>query len=353
MVRAEIEHAELSGEGEERLLAHVRGRYVALSPLEADQLASAVVTTVLLIRHGRTAANTSGILAGRASGVELDDLGVKQAAEAGTRMGSVPLRAIATSPLRRCRQTAQALQAARTDSCPILVDQALVECGYGDWTGRAARAQQGEAVAKCAAPAIGCTVSRRRIDDGDVEPRGECHPGWDRRLATEHGADAIWAAVSHGDVIKAILADALGMHLDSFQRLLVDPGSVSVVRYTSVRPYVVTVNSTTGDLSDLYRARPPKTRGRRTKNQTDASVGVAWAPRMRSTEPAGTNSAGVTLGPMAILVHRYDSPDRFVAGTVGQPGERTFFLQAREGNRITSVVCEKQSPCWPSTWTGF
>ena len=44
---------------------------------------------------------------------------------------------------------------------------------------------------------------------------------------------------------------------------------------------------------------------------------------------------------MAILVHRYDAPDRFVAGTVGQPGERTFFLQAREGNRITSVVCEK------------
>ena len=45
---------------------------------------------------------------------------------------------------------------------------------------------------------------------------------------------------------------------------------------------------------------------------------------------------------MAILVHRYDAPDRFVAGTVGTPGERTFFLQAREGNRITSVVVEKQ-----------
>jgi uncharacterized repeat protein (TIGR03847 family) len=45
---------------------------------------------------------------------------------------------------------------------------------------------------------------------------------------------------------------------------------------------------------------------------------------------------------MAILVHRYEAPDRFVAGTVGQPGERTFFLQAREGNRMTSVVCEKQ-----------
>lgn len=45
---------------------------------------------------------------------------------------------------------------------------------------------------------------------------------------------------------------------------------------------------------------------------------------------------------MANVVHRYDTPDRFVAGTVGQPGERTFFLQAREGNRINSVAVEKQ-----------
>ena len=70
--------------------------------------------------------------------------------------------------------------------------------------------------------------------------------------------------------------------------------------------------------------------------------GAAWVPKMRSTELADVESVGVTLGRMAILVHRYDSPDRFVAGTVGQPGERTFFLQAREGNRITSVACEKQ-----------
>jgi 2,3-bisphosphoglycerate-dependent phosphoglycerate mutase len=96
---------------------------------------------------------------------------------------------------------------------------------------------------------------------------------WDRRLAAEHGEDAIWAAVSHGDVIKAILADALGMHLDSFQRLLVDPGSVSAVRYTPVRPYVVTVNSTAGDLSGLFRAPPKKSRGRRTKDQHGAPVG--------------------------------------------------------------------------------
>lgn len=45
---------------------------------------------------------------------------------------------------------------------------------------------------------------------------------------------------------------------------------------------------------------------------------------------------------MAAVVYRYDEPDRFVAGTVGEPGARTFFLQARQANRITSVVCEKE-----------
>ena len=57
-----------------------------------------------------------------------------------------------------------------------------------------------------------------------------------RRLTAEHGPDAVWVAVSHGDVIKAILADALGMHLDSFQRILVDPASISIVRYTADPP---------------------------------------------------------------------------------------------------------------------
>ena len=138
----------------------------------------------------------------------------------------VPLRAIVTSPLRRCRQTAQALQAGRAESCPILVEKGLVECGYGEWTGRslrdlskdklwhsvqhqpsAVRFPGGESMTEMSSRAVGAIRS------------------WDRRMAADHGEDVIWAAVSHGDVIKAILADALGMHLDSFQRLMVDPAS--------------------------------------------------------------------------------------------------------------------------------
>ena len=80
--------------------------------------------------------------------------------------------------------------------------------------------------------------------------------------------DALWVACSHGDVIKAILADALGLHLDQFQRLVVDPCSVSVVRYTATRPYVLRSNDAG---SDLAAFAPPKKRRRRKAD--DATVG--------------------------------------------------------------------------------
>ena len=95
---------------------------------------------------------------------------------------------------------------------------------------------------------------------------------WDERLAAEHGDDAVWVAVSHGDPIKAILADALGMHLDAFQRIMVDPASISIIRYTATRPYVVTSNSTTRDLAKVFALPPKKTR-RRSTPKDDAAVG--------------------------------------------------------------------------------
>ncbi len=77
-------------------------------------------------------------------------------------------------------------------------------------------------------------------------------------------------AVSHGDVIKAILADALGIHLDAFQRIVVDPASLSVVRYTPMRPFVMTMNTSVGDLSHL---RPAAKKRRRPQGQQRRSRG--------------------------------------------------------------------------------
>ncbi|WP_205634966.1 histidine phosphatase family protein, partial [Mycolicibacterium elephantis] len=69
--------------------------------------------------------------------------------------------------------------------------------------------------------------------------------------------DVLWVACTHGDVIKAVIADAYGIHLDCFQRVTADPASVSVIRYTPLRPFVLHVNHTGARLSAGLRAAPP------------------------------------------------------------------------------------------------
>jgi broad specificity phosphatase PhoE len=96
----------------------------------------------------------------------------------------------------------------------------------------------------------------------------------DALYESEHGPGAVWVAVSHGDIIKSVLADALGMHLDLFQRIQVDPASVSIVRYTQTRPYVLATNTHAGDLAWLKPA--PKKRSRRKSD--DAAVGGGAGP---------------------------------------------------------------------------
>jgi probable phosphomutase (TIGR03848 family) len=233
------------------------------------------VATVILVRHGRTTANTSGVLAGRAAGVRLDDAGVAQAGRTAERLAAVPLVAVVTSPLERCRQTARAILQAQQGSPATATEHGITECDYGAWQGRSLRElakeplwrtvqtqpsavafPNGEAMATMQARAVAAV---RRLD--------ALHEA-------DHGAAAVWVAVSHGDIIKSVLADALGMHLDLFQRIHVDPASVSIVRYTSTRPYVLATNTHAGDLSWLKPA--PKKRSRRKSD--DAAVGGGAGP---------------------------------------------------------------------------
>lgn len=210
------------------------------------------MATVLLVRHARSTANVSGILAGRAPGVELDQTGREQAARTGARLAAVPLVGVVSSPMVRCRQTALAILDHQREALDIEVDGGLTECDYGRWQGRAlseladeelwrvvqtqpsaAEFPEGESLAAMQARAVAAI----RRHDAAVE--------------AAHGPDAVWAAVSHGDLIKSILADALGTHLDMFQRIHVHPASVSIVRYTAARPHVVGTNTDGGDLSWL------------------------------------------------------------------------------------------------------
>ncbi|GGD25697.1 MSMEG_4193 family putative phosphomutase [Nocardioides daphniae] len=237
------------------------------------------MATVILVRHGRSTANSTGVLAGRLPGVLLDATGEEQVRRVGERLSVVPLVRAVSSPLERCEQTARAIVDAQTSPPTLQHDERLTECGYGAWQGRSLKELAGEDLWR--------TVQRH--PSYAVFPEGESIQAMaaraveairaiDADVEAEHGAGAVWLAVSHGDVIKSILADAHGTHLDHFQRIIVDPASVSIVRFTADRPYVVATNTHAGDLSWL---RP----GQGEETSVDAVPGGGAGPST-STHPA-------------------------------------------------------------------
>jgi probable phosphomutase (TIGR03848 family) len=231
------------------------------------------VATVILVRHGRTAANATGVLAGWTPGVHLDDKGREQAAAVAARLSVVPLAAVVTSPLERTRETAEHLLADR-DPAPVLeVDERVGECRYGDWTNQPLKTLAKDPLWKVVQGHPSAAVFPGAEGESLAEMSARAVAAvrdWNIRLSVD-GADPTYAVVSHGDVIKAITADALGMHLDAFQRLQVDPCSVTVIRYTDLRPFVLRTNDTGGDLSGLVP--PAKARRRGRARSSDAVVG--------------------------------------------------------------------------------
>ena len=229
------------------------------------------MATLILARHGRTTANATGVLAGRSKGVHLDDKGVEQARAAAERLAGVPLAAVVSSPLERCRETSREIARRQEPVSKVRTDRGLVECDYGSWTGRELKTLAKEPMWRTVQSHPSAAVFPDGETMADMSARAVATVRrWDTRVEAEHGADAVWVAVSHGDVIKAILADALGIHLDAFQRIMVDPASLSVVRYTPLRPFVVSMNTVAGDLSSL---KPPARKRRSRRASSDAAVG--------------------------------------------------------------------------------
>ncbi|MGA1087812.1 MAG: MSMEG_4193 family putative phosphomutase, partial [Candidatus Nanopelagicales bacterium] len=206
----------------------------------------------ILVRHGRTSANAQGVLAGWTPGVHLDDTGVEQAAAVATRLAPVRLAAVVSSPLERTVQTAEAIASRQQRSLDVELDERLGECRYGEWTN--------QRLADLSKLPLWKTVQEQpsavTFPDGESLPAmqaraiGAVHD-WNQQL----GDRAAYVLVSHGDVIKSIVADALGMHLDQFQRIVIDPASVSVIRYGKRTAQVVHVNDRGSDLSTLGRSR--------------------------------------------------------------------------------------------------
>ncbi len=223
------------------------------------------MATVILLRHARSTANGAGVLAGRAPGVSLCDKGEAQALGLVDRLKGIPIDAVVASPLDRCRQTIAPLVADR--GLTAVTEPDLAEVDYGSWTNRAIKDLLQEPLWTVVQQHPSAAV----FPDGEglatVQARAVAAiRAHDARITAEFGPRAVWIACSHGDVIKSVLADALGVHLDGFQRIVVDPASVSVVQYTETRPFVLRSNDNGGDLAGIV---PPPEH----KPSSDAVVG--------------------------------------------------------------------------------
>jgi probable phosphoglycerate mutase len=237
------------------------------------------VTTVLLVRHGLTA-TTGQLLTGWTPGVGLDERGRAQAKALGERLAPVPLDAIVTSPLDRCLQTVEEIVAARAartgragqPDAPFIEYQ-VGECKYGDWTGRPLRELEKDPLWPVvqAHPAAVRFPGRDGESMLDMQHRAvSAIRGWNARL----GQDATYLVCSHGDVIKAVVADSLGLHLDQCQRIIADPCSLTVIRYTPLRPFVLRLNDTGGGVDDLLpRQQPPDGADGANGAESDAVIG--------------------------------------------------------------------------------
>ncbi|WP_382465976.1 histidine phosphatase family protein [Streptomyces noursei] len=223
--------------------------------------------TLILVRHGRSTANTSGVLAGRTPGVALDERGAAQAAALPARLAGVPLAAAVSSPLQRCLETLAPLLDARPE-LRLENDERITECDYGDWSGRKLAELTDEPLMETVQQHPSAAAFPGGEPMREMQARAvSAVRDWNARVEETAGAEATYLMCSHGDIIKSLVADALGMHLDLFQRISVEPCSVTVIRYTRLRPYLVRLGDT-GDLASLL----PRADGA-AGSERDAAVG--------------------------------------------------------------------------------
>jgi probable phosphoglycerate mutase len=210
------------------------------------------MTTLLLVRHGHT--DVAGRrLTGWERGVHLNAQGRREAERLVERLEGVPVSAIWTSPLERCRETAAPL--ARDRGLSPTVQRGLIEVDYGAWTGRS--------IAQLRRTRLWRSVmhapSTVRFPGGEsmLEVQARMVDAAMTLAAAHPGGTVV--AVSHADPIRLLVTHLAGTHADHLQRLAIDTGSITVVALGEGIPRVVKVNDT-GDLSALRPRPKPRSR---------------------------------------------------------------------------------------------
>jgi probable phosphoglycerate mutase len=200
---------------------------------------------IVLLRHAHSVANEKNLLAGRTAGIALSKTGKEQAKDLVNRLGNNQFDEIAISPLQRCRETIDPWLASSGAENRIVVDDSISEVDYGNWSGKSLAALRRKAQWKV----VQDFPSQMTFPEGEslLEMQGRALSGFYRLNAVKGKGPRL--LVSHGDVIKSIVAHCLGMHLDQFQRLVIEPASITIIDTDSGISRLVRFNDARGFLT--------------------------------------------------------------------------------------------------------
>ena len=209
---------------------------------------------VVLIRHAHSQANAKGLLSGRIPGVNLSPTGQKQSQELITRLGNFKVAALRVSPLERCLQTISPwwneVGKKNNPRVELIQDQGLIEVDYGKWSGKKLAVLSTQKLWKT----VQNTPSAMYFPEGEglAQMQERAMRAVHESLTTKSKGAVV--LVSHGDVIKSIVACALGMHLDGFQRIVIDPASITVLDFSDKNPRILLLNDSRANLESFLNA---------------------------------------------------------------------------------------------------
>ena len=209
---------------------------------------------LVLIRHAHSESNASGVLSGRIPDIHLSAKGIKQAQQLADRLGNFPVAQVRISPMERCAETIDPWLkqnvAKANKKFTTTIDPRVNEVDYGIWSGKKlsslSRKREWKTVQE--------SPSRMYFPDGEGIAAMQARAMNAVHELAQLPQSQVAVIVSHGDVIKSIVASALGMHLDEFQRIIIDPASVTVIEYSGIKPRLLLLNDTRAVVTDLLLA---------------------------------------------------------------------------------------------------
>jgi probable phosphomutase (TIGR03848 family) len=200
---------------------------------------------IVLLRHAHSVANEKNLLAGRTPGIELSKTGRDQALQLVNRLGAITFDEIAVSPMQRCRETIDPWLTSSDGKSRVVTDDSISEVDYGSWSGKSLASLRRKSQWKV----VQDFPSQMVFPEGEslLEMQGRALSGFYRLNSVKGKGPRL--LVSHGDVIKSIVAHCLGMHLDQFQRLVIEPASITIIDTDNGMSRLVRFNDTKGFLT--------------------------------------------------------------------------------------------------------